>query len=89
MPEGEKRHDLGSNSKELAQISQQPENLLYSEVASAVRPLFDAPQAAETARGLSTQNLLTPWHLFLFHSRCFTSNLDDKSLVLNPVLHSL
>lgn len=68
MPEGGKRHKSCANSKELAQLSQQPEDLLYSEGASAVKPLFDALQAAETAQGPSTQNLLTPWHLFPFHS---------------------
>ena len=89
VPEVGKRHNPCGNGKELARLSQQPEELLYSEGVSAIRPLFGAPQAAETAQGPSTQNLLTPWHLFPFHSWCFTSNLDDKSPVLDPVLHSL
>lgn len=47
MPELGKRHNPSGNTMELSQLSQQPEELLYSEGTSAIRPLFDAPQAAE------------------------------------------
>lgn len=48
MAERGKKHNFSGHTMELAQLSQQPEELLYSGGAvNAIRPLFDAPQAAE------------------------------------------